>query len=272
MVMSLGGCSFSFIFFQAVGRPFLSRNACTIVWKNNPKLYLDYFLPSIFLLFFLLPNIWKCHSSQPDSLFFSFLFPISFFSASWGISSIFISKTTIAILTSGIICLISKMLVVVLSPGHVQLFVTPWIATQQASLSLIISQSLIKFMSIESVMLSDHLILCHPLPPLPSISPSIRDFSSESALLDGQSIGASASVSVLLMNSQCWFPLGLTGLISLQSKGLSRVFSNTTFFKSINTLAFSLLYGPTFTSIHDYWKSRSFDYTDLFQQTDVSAF
>ena len=164
------------------------------------------------------------------------------------------------------------MFVDVLSPSRVQLFVTPWIATQQASLSLIISQSLIKFMFIESVMLSNHLILCHPLPLLPSISPSIRVFSSEAALLGGQGIGASASVSVLLMNSQCWFPLGLTGLISLQSKGLSRVFSNTTFFKSINSSVFSLLYGPTLTSIPDYWKNRSFDYTDLFQQSDVSAF
>ena len=164
------------------------------------------------------------------------------------------------------------MFVDVLSPSRVQLFVTPWIATQQASLSLIISQSLIKFMFIESVMLSNHLILCHPLPLLPSISPSIRVSSSESALLGGQGIGASASVSVLLMNSQCWFPLGLTGLISLQSKGLSRVFSNTTFFKSINSSVFILLYGPTLTSIPDYWKNRSFDYTDLFQQSDVSAF
>ena len=100
-----------------------------------------------------------------------FFFSISyeFFSASWEISSIFTSKTTIAILTSGIICLISKIFVDVLSPSRVQLFVTPWIATQQASLSLIISQSLIKFMFIESVMLSNHLILCHPLLLLPSI-------------------------------------------------------------------------------------------------------
>ena len=203
-----------------------------------------------------------------------FFFSISyeFFSASWEISSIFTSKTTIAILTSGIICLISKIFVDVLSPSRVQLFVTPWIATQQASLSLIISQSLIKFMFIESVMLSNHLILCHPLPLLPSISPSIRGFSSESALLGGQGIGASASVSVLLMNSQCWFPLGLTGLISLHSKGLSRVFSNTTFFKSINSSACSLLYGPTLTSIPDYWKNRSFEYTDLCRQSNVSAF
>ena len=70
-----------------------------------------------------------------------------------------------------------------------------------------------------------------------------------------QSTGASASASVLPMNIQDWFPLGLTGVISLQSKGLSRVFSNK--FKSINFSVLSLLYGPTLTSI--YWKNQSFD-------------
>ena len=75
----------------------------------------------------------------------------------------------------------------------------------------------------------------------------------------GRSIGASASASVFPINIQCWFPLGFTGLISLQSEGLSRVFSNTTTFKSINSLALSFLYSPTLTSIHDYWKNNSFD-------------
>ena len=74
----------------------------------------------------------------------------------------------------------------------------------------------------------------------------------------GQSIGASASASVLPVNSQGWFPLGLTGLISLQSKGLSRS-SQTPLFKSINSSVLSLLYGPTLTSIHGYWKNHSFD-------------
>ena len=72
----------------------------------------------------------------------------------------------------------------------------------------------------------------------------------------GQSIGTSASV--LPMNIQDRFLLGLTDLISLQSKGLSRVFSNTTF-KSINSLALSFLYSPNLTSIHDYWKNHGFD-------------
>ena len=71
-------------------------------------------------------------------------------------------------------------------------------------------------------------------------------------------LGFSASASVLPMNIQDWFPLGRTGWISLQSKGLSRVFSNTTV-KSINSSALSLLHSPTLTSIHDYWKNHSFD-------------
>ena len=85
----------------------------------------------------------------------------------------------------------------------------------------------------------------------------------------GQSIGASASASVL-MNIQGWFPSGLTGLI-LQSTGLSRVFFCTTI-ESINSLAFNLLYGPTLTSVHDYWKNHSFDYRDLGWQSDIFAF
>ena len=83
--------------------------------------------------------------------------------------------------------------------------------------------------SIESVMPSNHLILCHPLLLPPSIFPSIRVFSmSQLFTSGGQNIGVSASTSVLLMNTQDWSPLGWTFWISLQSKGLSRVFSNTT--------------------------------------------
>ena len=74
----------------------------------------------------------------------------------------------------------------------------------------------------------------------------------------GQSIGVSASVSVLPVNIQDWFPLGSYGLISLQSKGLSRVFS-TAQFKSVNSLALSFLYCPTLISTLDYWKNHSFD-------------
>ena len=91
------------------------------------------------------------------------------------------------------------------------------------------SWSLPKHVSTESVMPSNHLILCCPLLLLPSIFPSIRVFSNESTLCqDGQSTGVSASASVLPMNTQDWSPLGWTGWTSLQSKGLSWVFSNTT--------------------------------------------
>ena len=87
----------------------------------------------------------------------------------------------------------------------------------------------------------------------------------------GQSIGASASASVLPMNVQGWFPLGSTGLISLQSRN-SQESSPTQQFESINSLALRLHYDPTLTSIRDYWKNHSFDYTGLCWQTDVSAF
>ena len=86
-----------------------------------------------------------------------------------------------------------------------------------------------------------------------------------------QSIGASASISVLLMNIQGWFPLGLTGLISLLSKGFSGVFSSTTIWKHQFFGAQPSLWSNSHT-IHDYWKNHSFDYTDLGGQSDVSAF
>ena len=106
---------------------------------------------------------------------------------------------------------------------------TPWIAVRQASLSITISRSLPKLISIESVMPSSHLILCHYLLLLPQILPSIRVFSMNQLFAwGGQSIGVSASASVLPMNTQNWSPLRWTGWIFLQSKGLSRVFSNTT--------------------------------------------
>ena len=109
--------------------------------------------------------------------------------------------------------------------SHVRLFVTPWTTTRQASLSITNSQSFFKLMSIESVIPSNHLILCHPFVCLHSIFPIIRVFpKSQFFASGGQSTGASASTSVLPVNIQDWFPLGLTGLISLQSKGLSRVF------------------------------------------------
>ena len=116
--------------------------------------------------------------------------------------------------------------VVVQSLSHIQLFAIPWIAADQASLSFTISWSLLQLMSIESVMPSNHLIFCHPLLSCLQSFPASESFPISQLLASGgQSIGASASV--LPMNIQDWFPLGLAGLISLQSEGLARVFSNT---------------------------------------------
>ena len=115
------------------------------------------------------------------------------------------------------------------SLSHVRLFVTPWIPARQASLSITNCQSLLKPMPIQSVMPSSYLILCRSLLLLPPIPPSIRVFSNESTLhMRWPKYWSSASASVLPMNTQDWSPLGWTGWISLQSKGLSRVFSTTT--------------------------------------------
>ena len=110
--------------------------------------------------------------------------------------------------------------------NRVLLFVTLWTVARQASLSITNFWSLLKLMSIESVMPSNHLIFCHPLLSCLQSFPASESFPISQLLASGgQSIGASASV--LPMNIQDWFPLGLAGLISLQSEGLARVFSNT---------------------------------------------
>ena len=132
------------------------------------------------------------------------------------------------------------------SLSRVWLFVTPWMAAHQASLSITNSRSSLKLTSIESVMPSTHLILCCSLLLLPPIPPSIRVFSHQ--LL---AWGVSALASVLPKNTQGWSPSEWTGWISLQSKGLSRVF--------INSSALSLLHSPTLTLIHDHWKNHSLD-------------
>ena len=117
--------------------------------------------------------------------------------------------------------------------SHVRFFVTPWTAVCQASLSVTNSWSLLRLMSIKSVMPSNHLIQpSHPVVPFASCSQSFplsgSFLRSQFFTSGGQSIGAPASASVLPMNIQDLFPLGWIGLISMQSKGLSRVFSNTT--------------------------------------------
>ena len=119
--------------------------------------------------------------------------------------------------------------VAVQSLSHVWLFVTPWTAAHQEPLSFTIFQSLLKLTFIEMMMPSNCLIFCHPLLLLPSIFPSIRAFFNELALYIRWPKYWSFSFSISPSNEYSgWFPLGLTGYISLQSKGLSRVFSNTT--------------------------------------------
>ena len=135
------------------------------------------------------------------------------------------------------------------SLSRVQLFVTPWIAACQASLSITNSQSLLKLMSIESVMPSSHLKSVVPFSSCPQSLPASRSFPvSQLFASGGQSIGVSASASVLSMNTQDWAPLGWTGWISLQSKGLSRVFSNTTLQK--HQLFGAQLSSPSNSHIH----------------------
>ena len=149
--------------------------------------------------------------------------------------------------------------VVVQSPSHVWLFTVPWTAACQVSLLLTISWSLPKFVSIEVVMSSNHLILCHPF-LLPSIFPRIRVFS-RLFTSGGQSIRASASV--LPMSIQGLFPLGLTDLTSLCPRD-SWESSPAPQFESINSSVLCLFDGPTLISIHGYWKDHSLGYMDLF--------
>ena len=135
--------------------------------------------------------------------------------------------------------------------------------TPEASLSITNSWSLFKLTFVELVMPSNHLIHCHPLLLLPWSFPASRSFAMSHLFASGgQSIGVSASTSVLPVNVQDSSPLRWTGCISLQSKGHSES-SPAPQFKSINSLALSFLYSPILTSIHDYWKNHSFDWMEL---------
>ena len=164
------------------------------------------------------------------------------------------------------------VIVVVQSLSHVQLFAIPRTAACQASLSFTISRSLLKLMSIESVMPSNHLILCCLL--LSSIFPSIRVFFNELVLHITWPKYWSFSFSISPSNEY-------SGLISFRIDWLvwspcyprdSQESSPAPQFESINSSVLSLLYGPILTSVQDYWKNHSFDYIDLCQQSDVSPF
>ena len=147
---------------------------------------------------------------------------------------------------------------------------TPWTAGCQTSLSFTISRSLLKFLFIESVILSNHLILRLPL-LLPSIFPIIRSFPvSQLFTSGGQSIGPSPSASVLPISIQGWFPLGVDWFVLLVVQETLR--SVLQYCNWEHQFFDAHLYGPTLTSIQDYWKNHSFDYSDLCQQSDVAAF
>ena len=136
---------------------------------------------------------------------------------------------------------------------------TPWTAACQASLSITNSRSLLKLMSIKSVMPSNYLVLCHPLLLLPSIFPSIRVFSNESVLCIRWPKYWSLSFSISPSNEysgQISFRMDWLYLLAVQRTLKS---SPTPQFKSINSSVLNFLYSPTFTSIHDHWKNHNLD-------------
>ena len=166
-----------------------------------------------------------------------------------------------------LVCSIHPIVVVVQSLICVRLFVTPWTAACQASLSFTISQSLLKLRSIESVMPSDHLILCRPLLLLPSIFPSIRVYSNELALRIrwpkycsfSSSINPSNEYLELISFRMDWFDLfAVQGTL----KSLLQYHSSKA----------SVLRRSALTCIHDHWKNHSFDQMDICWQSNVSAF
>ena len=142
----------------------------------------------------------------------------------------------------------------------VRLFATLWTAARQPSLSITNSRSLPKLMSIESVMPSNHFLLCRPLLLLPSIFPSIRVFSNESALCLRWAKYWSFSFNISLSNEH-------PGLISFRMDWVgspcalrdSQEYSPTPQFKSINALVLSFLHSPPLTSTHDHWKNHNLD-------------
>ena len=148
--------------------------------------------------------------------------------------------------------------------SHVRLFVTSWIVASQASLSITNSRNLLKLMSFELMMTSNHIILCRPLLLLPSIFPSIRVFSSESVLHIRWPKYWSFSFSMSPSNEY-------SGLISVRMDWLDLLAvqgtlksSPTSQLESISSSVLSLLYGSTLTSVYDYWKNHSFDSVSAF--------
>ena len=153
-----------------------------------------------------------------------------------------------------------KPLLLLMSHSVISDSVTPWTATCQAFLSFTNSQSLLKLMPIESVMPSNHFIFCHPFFLLPSIFPSIRIFSNESALRIRWLKYWRLSFNISPSNEHpglISFRMDWLHLLAVQ--GTLKESSPTPQFKSINSSALSFLYSPTLTSIHNYWKNHSLD-------------
>ena len=179
--------------------------------------------------------------------FFSFFLPVSLL-----FSQILIWKSW------KILC-IARNCLNLLRISSVQSFGTPWTAAHRASLAITNYQTLLKFMYIESVMPSNHLILFCPFSSCLQSFPVQSFPMSQFFASAGQRIGVSASASVFPMNIQDWFSLGLTGCSPRDSQESSSAPQS----ESINSLASSLLYGPTLMSVHDYWKNYSFDYMNM---------
>ena len=173
----------------------------------------------------------------------------------WLIVTIFSMKKSLLLLRT------DHLFYLLLFSHCVWFFETPWLQHIGLPCSLTISWSLLRLMSIESWMPSNHLIPCHPL-LLPSIFPASGYFPAIWLFASrGQNIGVSASASVFPMNIQGWFPLENQRILvwcpccprdSQESSPAPQL-------ESINSLVLSLLYGPTLTSVHDYWKNHSFD-------------
>ena len=161
--------------------------------------------------------------------------------------------------------------VVVQSLSHVWLLATPWTAAHQASLSFAISWSLLKLMCIESVMPSNHLVLCHPL-LMPSIFPSIRVFSNESALCIRWPKYWSFSFIISPSNEYSGlisFRIGWFGLLAVQATPKSLLQHHIS---KVSILWCSAFFMVRLISMHDYWRNHSFDHMDLCWQSDVSVF
>ena len=199
--------------------PSLQHNQSPLCFLDYSKLFpMTVFEPTLLIA-------WNAHPPDLNTVDFSSSFTSQFSHHLCSYPLILL----ISFITPVTPCILSVQFSSVQSFSCVWLFATPWTAARQASLSITNSQSLLKLMFIESVMPSNHLILCLPFSYCLQSFPVSGSFQmSQHFSSGGQSIRVSTSASVLPMNIQDWFPLGFTGLVSLKSKGLWRVFSNTT--------------------------------------------